>query len=427
MNKVKQVYVNGIGSVYITGSSSVPSCCAPSVTYSVNDFKDGNIFTWTVPTGWVINSGANTSTITVTPTNNGLGGNVSCRVGRSQAISSYTKTTPAYSVTRSVPSITSISYPTSKLCRNQQYTYSINAVCGAASNGYTWAVPPGWSINSGHGTTSIVATPGPTAIDGNVGVSVAFSGGCAAVPFAKAVDVLTTLPAQPTWYDNSYGSYFNWYRCGSYYVCSSTSQFATNVSLGNLDMPNTLSVTWTLSSANNSWKFGGNATTLTIQGEDPVSPKILRGTGSATLTARANNCIGAGPISVAIPLASQSGYWCSNAYPEWCDCCDPPQCPTCPPYQLRIGTEDSTIISELSITPNPAQTGIQVVFPVEGEASSMSALLEIYDLTGKIWQSLPILNTNGCSLPVTDLPAGTYIVKVKAESREYTQKLQIIR
>ena len=73
-------------------------------------------------------------------------------------------------------------------------TYSISAVPFATT--YTWAVPTGWSITGGAGTTSINVTTGSAGQNGNISVSAANS--CGTSPAnTLAVSVSPGTPSQP--------------------------------------------------------------------------------------------------------------------------------------------------------------------------------------------------------------------------------------
>ena len=61
------VHLKGIPSnCSIGGASTVRKCCTNSLTYCLQNFGDGDMFTWTV-NGWTLNSGQGTSSIKVTP------------------------------------------------------------------------------------------------------------------------------------------------------------------------------------------------------------------------------------------------------------------------------------------------------------------------------------------------------------------------
>lgn len=75
-------------------------------------------------------------------------------------------------------------------CENIATTYSIATVSGATS--YTWAVPAGWTILSGQGTTSISVKPGT--VSGNITVTA--NNICGSSP-PQTLAVTTTSPLTP--------------------------------------------------------------------------------------------------------------------------------------------------------------------------------------------------------------------------------------
>ncbi|MEJ8803675.1 ice-binding family protein [Pontibacter sp. H249] len=139
------------------------------LTYSIAVMAGAEKYNWTVPAGWTIVDGQGTLSITV---NAGTtGGEVSVTAtgscGTSQA-STLQVTVPA------PPTAPAAIKDISTLCDGLKYT--IDAVPGATS--YTWAVPTGFTIVSGQGTTTISVKAENVSAFGNVSV-VANNGTCA--------------------------------------------------------------------------------------------------------------------------------------------------------------------------------------------------------------------------------------------------------
>ncbi len=139
----------------ITGPTA-PCQNTASLTYSVTNVS-GITYTWTVPTGWSINSGQGSNAITVT--SGTAAGNIvvtpssstSC-IGTARTLAVTTSTIPA------VPS--DISGPAS-VCQNTAgLGYSVTNVAGVS---YDWNLPSGWSVTAGAGTSSITVTSGTAA------------------------------------------------------------------------------------------------------------------------------------------------------------------------------------------------------------------------------------------------------------------------
>ena len=137
-------------------SGTTPVCVGTSYTYSIPAVANASSYTWTVPAGWVINSGQGTTTITATP---GGVGNICVTATNLCGTSAQT----CYAVTLSTPSTA----PTSA-------TPSPNPICVGASStltvgGGSLGVGANWNWYSGScgGTfvgsgSSIVVSPGST-------------------------------------------------------------------------------------------------------------------------------------------------------------------------------------------------------------------------------------------------------------------------
>lgn len=113
----------------------------------------GVIYTWSVPSDWIINSGQGTASINVTV--GATSGNITitpsniCGNGPSNSLALIVDLLPL-----AAGSITG----NDEICEGSEQTFSILPVTLATS--YQWSVPAGWTINSGQGTTQIVVTTG---------------------------------------------------------------------------------------------------------------------------------------------------------------------------------------------------------------------------------------------------------------------------
>ncbi|RAU84345.1 ice-binding family protein [Pontibacter arcticus] len=137
----------------ITG---VIGACATEkgLVYTIQAVPDAKSYTWTVPAGWVITAGQGSLSITVNAGSNSGAITVKavndCGVGSASSL----QVQPIPGAPAKPGSITGEQAP----CINSTATYEIPVVAGAS--GYTWAVPAGWEIISGQGTTQIVARSG---------------------------------------------------------------------------------------------------------------------------------------------------------------------------------------------------------------------------------------------------------------------------
>ncbi|WP_366186375.1 ice-binding family protein [Flavobacterium ovatum] len=172
----------------ITGTATqCPSLT--SQTYSVSAVANATTYNWVVPTGWTITAGSGTSSITVTTGTAGQNGNITVSAQNScgaSALQTLAVTVSAIPATPGSISGTIKQYPG---ITNQ--VYSISAVANATT--YSWAVPTGWSITSGVGTTSISVTTGSAGQNGNITVSAGNSCGTSAGVATVQVAVTVNL------------------------------------------------------------------------------------------------------------------------------------------------------------------------------------------------------------------------------------------
>ncbi|WP_048922255.1 T9SS C-terminal target domain-containing protein [Rufibacter radiotolerans] len=152
----------------ITGT---PFVCANAgtVTYSLSGASATDQYLWTVPAGWTLVNGQNSSTITVIPSTSG--GQITVKAQNSCGISSA-KTLAVSASTGEVARPGVITGPTALCASNNELVYSVAAVTGASS--YEWSLPAGWKLIRGQGTTSITVT----APEGTGTVSVKTLNGC---------------------------------------------------------------------------------------------------------------------------------------------------------------------------------------------------------------------------------------------------------
>ena len=180
------------GTPAVPGSISGSATVCPgisSLTYSISAVANATTYTWTVPTGWVINSGQGTANISVTSGASGQNGSVTVTAGNSCGTSGVTSV--AVSVGAATPATPGAISGSSNLCPILPGNiYSIGAVANATT--YTWTVPTGWTITAGQGTTSITVTTGGVGQNGNITVTAGNTCGTSAA-YSIAVTVSTTI------------------------------------------------------------------------------------------------------------------------------------------------------------------------------------------------------------------------------------------
>ena len=176
-----------------TISGPVLPCPATNQTYSISVVAGASSYTWTVPTGWTITSGASTATITTTTGSAGQNGNIT--VAAVNACGASATQTTSVSVDNGTPAVPGAISGVAVQCPSvNAQIYSITPVANATS--YTWTIPSGWSITGGQGTNSLVVTTGTTGQNGNITVTASNTCGTSTAQ-TKTVTVGTGTPASP--------------------------------------------------------------------------------------------------------------------------------------------------------------------------------------------------------------------------------------
>ena len=175
--------------------SGLASVC-PNVTgttYSITPLTNASSYSWTLPVGWRVTSGASSNSITVKDSTNAVSGNISVTASNSCGVSSASN----YSVTvNSAPPAQpgTISGTTSVCPGVSSQVFSIAAVSGATS--YSWVAPAGWSITSGGTTNSATFISGSYNQNGYIKVKAVNSCGTS-LGDSVAVTVNPGTPTQP--------------------------------------------------------------------------------------------------------------------------------------------------------------------------------------------------------------------------------------
>jgi|GEM_PF-7035529 len=170
--------------------------CPGTSAYSVTAVTGAVTYTWTLPTGVTIQSGAGTNAITALFSNTWQSGNITVTAasGCTPATNSVTRVKNLTSPLPQIPA--SVTGPSTNLC-GQTVTYTSSSVSGTSS--YQWTVPAGSTINSGQGTTSISVTYPSSGLTGaNVCVS-AVTNSCSAPNNTRGSRCLpvSTVPLHP--------------------------------------------------------------------------------------------------------------------------------------------------------------------------------------------------------------------------------------
>ena len=176
----------------ITGTATL---CAGTngVAYSCGDILNASTYTWTLPAGATIATGAGTKSITVNFGATAVSGNIT--VAGTNSCGNGTAS-PAFAVTvNPLPAAAgTITGPASVCVDATGVTYSVPTIANAAT--YVWTVPAGATITAGAATKSITVSFGPTAGTGVVTVKGTNTCGNGAISSNFNV-TLNTIPAAP--------------------------------------------------------------------------------------------------------------------------------------------------------------------------------------------------------------------------------------
>jgi PKD-like domain/Secretion system C-terminal sorting domain len=378
----------------IVGTTSVQQCCTTPLIYTVNNPCDADDFIWTIPSGWTLQSGQNTSTISVIPpyANTAANNVISCRVFR-RASPVQPNELGSVNVTRYYPThnITAIPNAISNVCPNEVHTYSVNQNCGVSS--YNWTVPTGWTVASGQNTGSITATAGTNAQSGNVNVAVNYSAGVCNASDVQPVDVITAAPLPFLVQNNVIDFDYIYFHCNRWWFCANNSH---NYMTGKA-YPETESVNWKISAP---WFFrlpnGGTSRNITwnvnyTQIMSILSPAIgctnngVGTSGGGFVTVTVGNCVGS--VQTVQAFNRELSTFCqgnASCYPYNCVCCSSnsgcsqnPLRPDVAP-QGNFGINDDLVENEVDFN-NPGSVDTETKLDIDTEVKIWSnELVEIY-------------------------------------------------
>lgn len=145
---------------------SPPSCVSSSttsLTMSVTAVA-GITYTWSIPSNWSFNSPLSGIGSTVTLNVDGNPGTVTITA---TSANSCNPAITSYNVTRAISDGASVVGPT---CVNKNAQYSYGLTSAPINTEFVWSLPPGWTLISPNGGSSIVAEPGSGAVNGYIKV-----------------------------------------------------------------------------------------------------------------------------------------------------------------------------------------------------------------------------------------------------------------
>ena len=341
------VTVNPLPTATITAAGPTTFCSPGSVTLNANT---GTGLSWQ----WKLN-GVNISGATASSYVANTSGSYTCVVTNSCGSASSNAIAVTVNVLPATPG--AITGQTAGVC-NSAKTYSINPVAGAT--GYTWTVPANSSISSGQGTTSVNVAFTSAFSSGNI--SVVATNSCGS---SGASSVTTTgVPAQP-------GTI-----TGPASVCANQNNVIYSIAA----VTGATSYTWTVPPG-----------TQIKTGQGTVQIKVRFGNSAGSITVKANNACGSGPIrtlAIAMPC--------------------------------REVEEFSVSEFSVNVFPNPSSND----FTFEISASrNNSVSINIFDLTGRIverHQNISGGNEFKCG---TNLIDGIYYAEIISGDKKEIRKL----
>jgi gliding motility-associated-like protein len=255
-----------VGLTLSDGNNSV--CVGATVTFEARNDVNVGSYIWEVPAGWAVVSGQGTAQVTVKVGATGGAVQLTALNGCGEL-----KVSKEVTVSALPPAVPGAITGTLATCQNSTQTYSISGVNGAVS--YTWAVPAGWVILKGQGTTSIEVKAG----SGTGNITVAAVNGCGnSNQRLLAVESATGVPA----------------AIGAIKAPqSSFCQGTANLSYSIATVANATSYIWEVPAG---W-------TIT-SGQGTTSIKVTAGTAAGQVKVTASNACGAGSTK-AIEVAPQ--------------------------------------------------------------------------------------------------------------------------
>ena len=365
----------------ISGPSAV--CSGTIYVYSVAAVPGATSYTWTLPTGWT--GASSTNSISATPTNSAVGGNITVKATNGSC--SSTPQTLAVTVTITPVQPGSISGPTT-VCSGVSYVYSISPVPGATN--YTWTLPSGWAGAST--TNSITATSSTTS--GSISVTANNDTTCTSSPQTLAVNVTTTPGnAGPI--------------TGSATPCTGV---PTTYSIA--PVANATSYLWNLPSG-----WTGTSTTNSIT----VTPSATSGTISVTSF---NGSCSSTPASLAV-TPTQSPGDAGSISGSMTVCSGVPTTYSIAPvvnatsyvWGLPSGWTGSSTTNSITVTPSTTSGTINVT-PLNGSCEGLPALLSV-TVTTTPNNAGPI---SGSATPCSGV-ATTYSIAPVANATSYSWSL----
>lgn len=373
---VQAINACGTGSLKSLALSKIPStpttlsgpstavCAGSTQTYSCTAMANASSYTWSVPSGAVVNSGQGTTSVSVTFPTTFTSGTVSVTANSSCGSS----TAKSLSVAAKTATPGTISGTTTNLCGGGTYTYSIAAVSGATS--YTWAAPSGCSFSGSNSGTSVSLIVPAGFVSGTL--SVVANNACGASS-AKTL-TLSGRPASPTT------------LTGPTSVCP----LSTGLAFTTTPVSGATNYVWTVPT-------GASITS----GSSSNSITVNWGTTAGSVTVKSGNACGVNSTAKTLAVAMA----------------------TCRFGETELETEDESTVAEIRLFPNPLSS----FFTLEIYSDQIkSQTIRVTDMLGKILvdESKSLLpGTNTFIYNLSDYASGLYMVTVNSGDSQQVFKV----
>lgn len=374
-------YLGDIGPISLNGSTSNPqsvNCGSQSVSLSVGAVTNATSYTWDLSnlTGWSINSGQGTNTITAT-TSGGASGVINVAAKRSDApdVSSVSNTNITRPNNLSGISITG----NSQGCYNQSGTYSLSNSNSIVST--AWSVSSPLTIVSSSTSSALVNYGGN---DSYGTLTAQLTDGCnntasRSFPIGVGSPNISTI----NWNGNA--------NNGPAPAPSGSTNYL------NVSSSNSPSANYSLNVANN---YGNISTSLYGVNGGNAQVYVYGTQGNSTISINASNVCGSKSSSLTVYIPYSYGYGYMAA-------------------------------------PNPAQESLAITFT---DTQSQDALPDQIDIvsekTSKSVRSINIKDAiknhglkdgNKAVFDIKDLPRGTYYLKIINPRQEKDKKIETVR
>lgn len=338
------------------------ACPGETWPFSVTAVARASFYTWTLPAGTTLVSGAGTNAVNIQFNSSYNGGTISVVAGngcgnspaRTKAMSLNTPIAPAI-----------MNGNAAGVCNSIQ-TYSVTPVAGLT---YNWTAPSNATILSGQGTSSVQIQFLPAFLSGNVSVTASNSCGTSTAR-VKAVKAVPAIPTSIT---------------GATSVCKGQ----TGVAYSTAPVYGATTYTWTIPSG---------TTLVSGQGTTNIVLNFALNAANSSLRVKAGNSC-ATSTNRTLNIAVN----------------------TCP----KISDFTSKQQTGINLLPNPASTYVEVQFNSTSDARAELRINNILGQTVLKQFVTPENGFNNYMIDLRKMTKGVYVISILQDGKSYAQRLVI--